>query len=113
MVSQALAWLGLLAVLLVALHWALDARLQRGAALAAPLRRLHALLGAWSAPLDGQRRAERRRKARQLRAQQQREAIARASASMPLDAAKPDVEWDGNVARPQFGRRAPRQHNLH
>ena len=110
MVSQALAWLGLLAVLLVALHWLLDAALRRGAVLAAPWRRLHGLLDAWSTPFDGQRRAERRRQARVQRAQQQRDAIARASGPMPLDT---PVEWDGNVARPKFGSRPPRQHNLH
>ncbi len=114
--SEALAWLGLLGVLLIALHWALDAALRRGARLAAPLHRLHELLGSGPRLLDPERRAERRRQARVQRAQHQREAIARASAPMPLDppiTPGQSVEWDGNVAHPQFGRRAPRQHNLH
>ncbi len=112
MATQVLAWLGLLAVALVTLHWVLDAALRRGTALAAPWRRLHGLLEAWTHPLDGQRRAERRREARVLRARQQREAIARASGPVPLDE-EPQVEWDGNVAHPKFGRRSARQHNLH
>lgn len=110
MVSTALAWLGLLAVLLVTLHWVLDAALRRGALRRPVWLRLHGLLDAWSSPLDAQRRADRRRQARVRRAQQQRDAIARASGPVPLD---PPVEWEGNVARPQFGKRPPRQHNLH
>jgi hypothetical protein len=111
MVSQVLAWLGLLTVGLIALHWMLDAALRRGTPLAGPLRGLHHLLDNWTAPFDLDRRADRRRQARVLRAQQQRDAIARASAPAPLD---PPIEWDGNVARPQFGRKpARRPHNLH
>lgn len=111
MVSQVLAWLGLLVVGLVLLHWALDAALRRGLRLPAVARSLHHLLDNWTLPLDPDRRADRRRQARVLRAQQQRDAIARASAPMPLD---PPVEWEGNVARPQFGRKSVgRQHPLH
>ena len=42
------------------------------------------------------------------------EAIARASAPMPLDT-DPEVEWEGNVAHPRFGagKRPGHPHNLH
>lgn len=111
MVSQAIAWLGLVAVGLISLHWLLDALLQRGRRLPAGLRGLHHLLGSWNNPFDAELRADRRRQARVERARQQRDAIARASAPVPLD---PPVEWDGNVAHPQFGRKpAQRSHPLH
>jgi hypothetical protein len=111
MISQVLAWLGLLVVGLIAVHWVLGAALRSGTQLPSPLRSLHHLLDNWSTPLDADRRADRRRQARVLRAQLQRDAIARASVPVPLD---PPIEWDGNVAHAQFGRKpAQRPHNLH
>lgn len=113
MLTQWFAGLGLLLVVLIALHWALDARLRRGRLTGAWLQRLHAVLDGWGRGLDPEHRADRRRHARVIKAQHQREAIARASAPMPLDE---PVQWDGNVARPAFGRgrRAARPpHNLH
>jgi len=103
--------MGLLAVGLISLHWLLAALLQRGLRLPAPLRGLHQLLDRLGGTFDPDARADRRRQARVERARQQRDAIARASGPVPLD---PPVEWDGNVARPQFGRKSPqRSHNLH
>ncbi len=114
MVSTVLASLGLLVVALVALHWALDAALSVGKRLPKLLAMLHALLDNWTEPFNPDRRAERRRRQRVQRAQHQREAIARASAPVPLDETPaPSVAWEGNVARPEFGRkRASRPHNL-
>lgn len=109
-----LAWLGLISVLLIALHWALDAAHARGRRLPRPLLQLLLFLERLPQGLSADERAERRRAERLRLAQRHREAIARSSGPMPLDDAPP-VEWDGNVARPQFGgeRRRQRPHNLH
>lgn len=114
MVSQVLAWLGLVTVALVSVHWALGAALRRGRLTLVPLRRFYRWLDELPTMLDAQHRAERRRQARVLRAQHTREAIARASAPMPLDT-DPEVEWEGNVAHPRFGagKRPGHPHNLH
>lgn len=110
MVSLVMAWMGLSAVALVALHWALDALQRRGRLQSGFWQRVHGSLEAWVSLFDADRRADRRRAQRIQRAQTTREAIARASAPMPLD--PPAVEWDGNVARPRFGHKA-QPHNLH
>jgi hypothetical protein len=109
-----LAWLGLISVLLIALHWALEAAQARGRRLPGALLRLLRLLERLPQGLSADTRAERRRAERLRLAQQHREAIARNSRPTPLDESPP-VEWDGNVARPQFGgeRRRQRPHNLH
>lgn len=113
--AQMLAWLGLIGVLLIALHWALDSAQQRGRRLPAPLLRLLLLLERLPHGFSAQQRAERRRAERVRLAQQHREAIARNSRPAPLDSQPPSVEWDGNVARPLFGRgrKRERPHNLH
>lgn len=108
MLTNLLAWTGLIAVLLISLHWALQAAGRR-LPLPASLRRLSGLLDALLLPFDADRRAERRRQKRVDRARIQREAIARASAPVPLDE---PVTWEGNVARPQFGAKRQR-HSLH
>lgn len=105
MLTTLLAWMGLIAVLLISLHWALQAAGRR-LPLPAPLRRLSGLLDGLARPFDADLRAERRRQQRVDRARIQREAIARASAPVPLDEA---VSWEGNVASPQFGAKRPRQ----
>jgi hypothetical protein len=109
MVTQIIAWVGLLSVLLIALHWALSAARRRGRRLPSPLHHLLDLLDGMGHWFDADRRAEARRRQRVQRAQVQREAIARASGPVPLD---PPVTWEGNVARPQFGGKT-RPHNLH
>lgn len=109
MFSQVVAWIGLLAVSLIGVHWVLDAALRQYPALPSALRAVHGWLDGMAAPFDADRRAERRRRARVQRAMHQRDAIARASAPMPLD---PPVEWDGNVAHARFDRKPP-AHNLH
>jgi hypothetical protein len=107
-VTQLLAWMGLIAVLCVYAHWALQA-LGRRVPLPAPLQ----VLGRWArrlnAPFDADLRADRRRQERVQRARLQREAIARASEPVPLDEA---VSWEGNVARAPFGRK-PTRAKLH
>lgn len=115
MVSTVLASLGLLGVILVALHWALGAALQARWRVPAPLATLYALLDNWTELFNPDRRADWRRRQRVKRAQLQREAIARASGPAPLDESPaPSVVWEGNVARPEFGRKgASRPHNLH
>ncbi|WP_374662550.1 hypothetical protein [Inhella sp.] len=105
MLTDLLAWAGLIAVLLISLHWALQVAGRR-LPLPAPLRRLSGLLDRLVHPFDPDHRAERRRQQRIDRARMQREAIARASAPVPLDE---PVSWEGNVARPQFGAKRPRQ----
>lgn len=109
MLSQVVAWLGLLAVMLIGIHWLLDNALTRRRHLPKALRAMHGWLDVWAVPLDSERRAERRRQARVRRAQHQRDAIARASAPMPLD---PPVAWDGNVAHARFDKK-PSAHNRH
>lgn len=109
MFSQAVAWLGLMAVALIGVHWLLDAMLRERRVLPAPLQRVHTWLDGWAAPFDAERRAERRRQERVRRAQHTRDAIARASAPMPLE---PPVEWDGNVAHARFDKK-PHTHSLH
>ena len=78
MVSTVLASLGLLGVILVALHWALGAALQARRRVPAPLATLYALLDNWTELFNPDRRADWRRRQRVKRAQLQREAIARA-----------------------------------
>jgi hypothetical protein len=114
MVSTVLASLGLLGVTLVALHWALGAAMHARRRVPAPLATLYALLDNWTELFNPERRANWRRRQRVIRAQHQREAIARASSPMPLDEAPaPSVVWEGNVARPEFGRKGEsRPHNL-
>ncbi len=109
MLTKIIAWVGLLTVLAISLHWMLSAAQQRGRRLPAWLIGALARFGSLGQLLDADRRADRRRQARVERARVQREAIARASGPMPLD---PPVTWEGNVARPQFGAKG-RQHNLH
>ena len=105
MVATVLASVGLLAVGLVLLHWVLDAAVHSGRRLPALLAALYALLDNWTEPFNADRRADSRRRLRVMRAQHQREAIARASAPTPLDEAPPpSVAWEGNVAHPDFGR---------
>jgi hypothetical protein len=114
MVSTVLASLGLLGVILVALHWALGAALHARRHVPAPLATLYALLDNWTELFNPERRADWRRRQRVIRARHQREAIARVSIPAPLDETPaPSVAWEGNVARPEFGRKgASRPHNL-
>lgn len=114
MVSTVLASLGLLGVILVALHWVLGAALHARRRVPAPLATLYALLDNWTELFNPERRADWRRRQRVIRARHQREAIARVSIPAPLDETPaPSVAWEGNVARPEFGRKgASRPHNL-
>lgn len=107
--TQLLAWMGLIAVLCVYAHWALQA-LGRRVTLPGPLRGLVRLAQRLNAPFDADARADRRRQARVHRARLQREAIARASAPLPLDE---PVSWEGNVARPRFGSKSRSGAELH
>jgi Tfp pilus assembly protein PilN len=115
--AEVLAWLGLIGVLLTAVHWALDAARQRGQRLPPLLAGLLRGLERIPTLLSAHDRAERRRADRVRLARQHRDAMARNDSQPALDdeQSAPAVEWDGNVARPQFGRerRKQRPHNLH
>src|SRR5262245_56199552 len=115
MAAELLAWMGLIGVLMIALHWALSAAVQQGRRLPLPLLRLLQLLEALPHGFSAQQRAELRRAERVRLAQQHRDAIARNSRPSPLDDETPEVEREGNVARPLFGRgrKRERPHNLH
>jgi hypothetical protein len=132
--TKVLAWLGLMVVLLVSLHWALGAHLRRKGRAGGKAMRwvgaLFALLERSTAWFDPQKQAELRRQSRQERARQHHDAIARSSMPMPFDdtvmpskpkivskpkpKARQKVQWEGNVARPRFGSRdRSSPHNLH
>ncbi|MBB5203236.1 hypothetical protein HNQ51_000529 [Inhella inkyongensis] len=95
--AQLLAALGLLICLLLAVHMLLGPAKQQ---------RLNQAWDRWMARLSAESRAERRRRERAESAQRLQQAQERArSRPIPLD----EVEWEGNVARPNFGSRSKRQ----
>ena len=99
MAAQLFAALGLLICLLLALHMLLGPAQQQ---------RLSQAWSRWLAGLSAEARAERRRRKRAESAQRLHEAQERArSRPVPLD----EVEWEGNVARPDFSAR--RKRHLH
>lgn len=99
MVSQVLASIGLIVCLAMGLHMLLGAERQRR--LARWWRGYQERFSLWVRHWSPDARAEQRRKQRLFVASQHREAIERArTRPMELD----EVEWDGNVAKPKFGR---------